>query len=101
MDDGVADGRGDFFQLPVVPAVFHDLDSKKEVTYTILGPADIDLSNNIISFKSPLARGMITKKVGDVIKIIIPEGERNLKIMKIERYFPLIPTNGFARRDSS
>lgn len=66
---------------------FLDLDKGKEVTYSILGPADADHNTSIISFKSPLARGMITKKEGDVINIKIPEGERNLKVLKIEKYF--------------
>ncbi|HRZ87264.1 MAG TPA: transcription elongation factor GreA [bacterium] len=66
---------------------FQDLDAGGEVVYAILGPADTDHTANVISFKSPLARGMIAKKTGDTVTIKIPEGTRNLKVLKIERYF--------------
>src|SRR3989338_50299 len=57
-----------------------DLDKKKEETFTILGPADANASDGVISFLSPLAKGMITKKVGDEDTIAIPEGTLKLKI---------------------
>ncbi len=78
--------KGDIISIGTVVS-FMDLDKNKEVVYTILGPADSDHAGNIISFKSPLARGMITKKVGDTITIQIPEGERKLKVLKIDKYF--------------
>jgi transcription elongation factor GreA len=79
--------KGDIISIGTV-VTFMDLDKNTEAVYTILGPADADHSGNVISFKSPLARGMITKKVGDLITIKIPEGERRLEVLKIERYFP-------------
>lgn len=78
--------KGDIISIGTM-ATFMDLDKNKEVAYTILGPADADHTGSVISFKSPLARGMITKKVGDVIQIQIPEGTRKLKVLKIEKYF--------------
>ena len=63
-----------------------DLDKKKEERYTILGPADADAAQGVISFQSPLAKGMITKKVGDEVTIQIPEGTRKVKILEIRKY---------------
>ena len=63
-----------------------DLDKKKEEEYTILGPADANASDGVISFLSPLAKGMITKKAGDEATIAIPEGTRKLKILQIRKY---------------
>lgn len=63
-----------------------DLDEEQEVEYCILGPADADVVNNIISFQSPLARAMITKKILDEFSAITPGGERSFRILAIERY---------------
>ena len=65
---------------------FLDLDKKKEETFTILGPADANVSDGVISFQSPIAKGMITKKVGDEAMIAIPEGTRRVKILEIRKY---------------
>lgn len=63
-----------------------DLDTEKEVAYTILGPADTQPEQNIISFQSPLARGLIGKKADDEVTITIPAGQRNFIILEIQRF---------------
>ncbi len=63
-----------------------DLQSNKEARYSILGPADADPDNNIISFQTPIARGMIRKKVGDTCDIQTPKGAKRLKILEIKKY---------------
>ncbi len=63
-----------------------DLDKNKEEQYTILGPADANAGDGIISFQSPLAKGMITKKAGDEVVVPIPEGARRFKILSIRKY---------------
>lgn len=63
-----------------------DLETNKEAVYHILGPSDADLKNNIISFQTPLAKGFITKKEGDLVTVQIPDGAKKFKILKIEKY---------------
>ena len=63
-----------------------DLDTDKEIVYTILGSADTAPEQNIISFQSPLARGLIGKELDDEVSITIPAGKRNLLILDIERF---------------
>ena len=63
-----------------------DLDDDRHVEYSILGPADADLERNIISFQSPLARGMVGKKTADEIVVDTPGGRRRFRIISIERY---------------
>ncbi len=53
-------------------------EDKKKITYTILGPFDVDTDNNIISYKSPLIQKLIGKKKGDTID--------NIKILEIKKY---------------
>jgi transcription elongation factor GreA len=63
-----------------------DLTTHKEVVYTILGPADAAPEHNIVSFQSPLARGLINKELDDEVVITIPAGTRRLRILDIQRF---------------
>ncbi len=65
-----------------------DMEKKKEEQFAILGPADADIAKGVISFQSPLAKGMITKKAGDEVTIQIPGGTRKVKILEIKKYTP-------------
>ena len=54
-------------------------------TYTILGPWDINIEKNIISYLSPVGKGLLNRTVGETIKIKLPEGETTYEIIKIEK----------------
>ena len=54
-----------------------------KIKYRLVGEDEADLSKNKISVDSPIAKGLISKKVGDEITIIAPKGELNFKIIKI------------------
>ena len=60
-----------------------NIDDNSKIKYQLVGEDEADLSKNKISFNSPIAKGLIGKKVGDVITIIAPKGELNFKIIKI------------------
>ena len=63
-----------------------DLSTRQEVVYTILGTADAAPENNVISYQSPLARGLINKELDDDVTIPIPAGTRRLRILDIRRF---------------
>ncbi len=63
-----------------------DLRTRKEVVYTILGQADAVPEKNIISYQSPMARGLIGKVLDDEVAITIPAGQRHLRILDIVRF---------------
>jgi transcription elongation factor GreA len=42
-------------------------DAGTEVTYALLGPADVDVSRNVISYKTPLGQSLMGKKSGDTV----------------------------------
>jgi transcription elongation factor GreA len=63
-----------------------DLKTRQEVKYTILGPADAAPEQNVISFQSPLGRGLINKELDDEVTITIPAGTRSLRILDIQRF---------------
>ena len=60
-----------------------NIDDNSKIKYQLVGEDEADLSKNKISFNSPIAKGLIGKKVDDVITIIAPKGELNFKIIKI------------------
>ena len=61
-----------------------NIDDKKKITYTLVGEDEADFSQNKISFNSPIAKGLIGKKVGDDILIKIPRGDLNFRIIAIK-----------------
>lgn len=65
-----------------------DIREDKKETYTILGPADSDPANGVISFQSPLAKGMIGKQKGMKFEIEIPGGKKKVLIENITVYKP-------------
>ena len=60
-----------------------NIEDNSKIKYQLVGEDEADLSKNKISVNSPIAKGVIGKKVGNVITIIAPKGELNFKIIKI------------------
>lgn len=60
-----------------------NLATKAKMTYTIVSENEADLRTGKISIKTPIAQGLLNKKVGDVAEIKIPRGTINLRIDKI------------------
>ena len=54
-----------------------------EMTYTLVSEREADLKANKISVATPIAQGLLGKKVGDVATIKIPHGVVELEILKI------------------
>ena len=63
--------------------VLVDLESDKEVTYRLVGELEADLKKRWISVTSPVARGLIGKRVGDVAMIQSPGGAREFEIKSV------------------
>jgi transcription elongation factor GreB len=56
----------------------------EELTYQIVGEDEIDVKNKKISWKSPIAKAMLGKKLDDEIKVQKPAGEELMLITNIE-----------------
>lgn len=63
-----------------------DEDDGKASRYQIVGEYEADMKLGLISITSPLARALIGKVEGDVASFVVPAGEKNLEIVKVE-YF--------------
>ena len=63
---------------------FIEVGEDDEEEYTIVGSAEADPLEGKISNDSPIAKGLLGKKVGDIVKIATPGGDMEVKIIKIQ-----------------
>ena len=60
-----------------------NLTTKKTMTYTIVSESEANLKENKISIHTPIAQGLLNKKVGDEVDIQVPRGVLKLRIDNI------------------
>ena len=51
--------------------------------YTIVSATEADLRSGKISVETPIAKGLLGKKVGDVAEIKVPQGTIQLEVVSI------------------
>ena len=57
--------------------------NKMTMKYTIVSATEADLRSGKISVETPIAKGLLGKKVGDVAEIKVPQGTIQLEVMSI------------------
>jgi len=57
--------------------------TQAEVGYQIVGDLEADISNNLVSISSPLARALIGKHEGDVAVVQAPAGDVEYEIITV------------------
>ncbi|MDI6786715.1 MAG: transcription elongation factor GreA [bacterium] len=62
-----------------------NLDNNSEITYRLVSPIEANSNFGRISITSPVAKGLLGKKVGDIAKINIPAGLLHYEILNISR----------------
>lgn len=61
----------------------HHSQTKKKVSYTIVGSVEADPLEGKISDESPIGQALMGKKVGDVVTIVTPSGHVGYEIAAI------------------
>ena len=61
-----------------------DCETEKEATYRLVGEYETDIKKRWISITSPVARGLVGKKVGDIATIQSPGGAREFEIVGVD-----------------
>ena len=60
-----------------------DINSEEELTYTIVGRTESNPDIGLISFHTPLARGLMGKEEGDEVEITLPNGKKEFEILEV------------------
>ena len=60
-----------------------NIQSKQKMSYTLVSESEADLKNKKISISSPSGRGLMGKKVGEIVDISVPSGAIKFKILDI------------------
>ncbi|MBV8807720.1 MAG: transcription elongation factor GreA [Acidobacteriaceae bacterium] len=60
-----------------------DLKKDEELTYNLVTSEEADVANGKISTSSPIGKGLLGKRVGDTVKISIPDGIREMEILSL------------------
>jgi len=59
--------------------------NKMEMTYTLVAENEADLKSGKISVTSPIGKGLLGKKPGDMAEIEVPSGVMKFEIIEISR----------------
>jgi transcription elongation factor GreA len=60
-----------------------DTEKDQEITYKLVTSEEADVAQGRISTNSPIGRGLLGRALGDVVKVTIPGGVRELEIIKL------------------
>jgi len=60
-----------------------DVESREEMTLTLVFPQDADIDQNKISVLAPIGTAMLGYRLGDTFEWVVPDGVRKLRIEEI------------------
>ncbi|MCE5197595.1 MAG: nucleoside diphosphate kinase regulator [Armatimonadota bacterium] len=60
-----------------------DMKTGEDETYTLVFPADADISQGRISVLAPIGTAILGYRAGDIFAWIVPEGERHLQVKEV------------------
>ena len=63
--------------------VVFDSTKDEEFVYRLVTSEESDVTKGLISTTSPIGRGLVGKRVGDIATIVTPNGKRELEILKL------------------
>ncbi len=64
-------------------ATILNLDTESSVSYRIVGVTESDPGEGKISYKSPMGRELLGKKIGDEFDLVTPRGESSWEVLEI------------------
>jgi transcription elongation factor GreA len=60
-----------------------DLKTGDTVTYKLVSPEEADFEQNKIAVTSPIGKALMKKKTGDLIKVVVPAGTLEYKVLAV------------------
>ncbi|WJH37017.1 transcription elongation factor GreA [Paenibacillus sp. CC-CFT747] len=64
--------------------LLNDIEFAEKIEYRIVGPAEANVAENLISYESPLGKELMGKKVGDNISVNAPMGVLKYELLEIK-----------------
>lgn len=61
----------------------YDTTKDEEIEYKLVTSEESDVNNGLISTTSPIGRGLMGKRVGDIAVVVTPNGRRELEILML------------------
>ncbi len=58
---------------------------KKEVSYSLVSESESNIKESKISVQTPIAKGLLGKRVGDQVNVTVPNGNLEFEILEITR----------------
>jgi len=82
----VDESKIDLTKVSVLSKVeLRNLTNKQVLHYTLVAEKEADLKNGKLSVTSPIGKGLLGKKAGEVAEIAVPSGTLKLEIVAITR----------------
>ena len=63
-----------------------NLENNIQMQYAIVSHAEADLSKQKISVDSPIGKGLLGRKIEDIVSVNVPSGIIKFKIIKIDKF---------------
>lgn len=63
--------------------VLYDLQKNAEITYKLVSAEESDIQKGLISTSSPIGRGLLNKREGDMVKVHTPGGLKEFEILSL------------------
>ena len=71
--------------LVLSKVVIKNLNNQMQMNYTLVAESEADLKSGKISVNSPIGKGLLGKKVGEIAEVTVPHGALKFEIISIDR----------------
>lgn len=61
----------------------YDTTKDEEIVYQLVTSEESDVTKGLISTTSPIGRGLVGKRIGDIATVVTPKGKREMEILKL------------------
>ena len=71
--------------LVLSKVVIKNLNNRMQMNYTLVAESEADLKSAKISVNSPIGKGLLGKKIGEIAEVTVPNGILKFEIISIDR----------------
>lgn len=80
----IDESKIDFSKVQIMTKIkIKNLKTGQEIEYSIVSESEADLKQKKIAVSTPIASGLLGKKVGEIAKVKVPAGEMEFEVLAI------------------